>query len=74
MTLQCTSKSPILSHQFFLNKLMKVVIEIAPSKKIRIKNNAQEWFDREVAELIHVCEKLSLKFKKSKFHIDDENY
>ena len=53
---------------------MKVVIEIAPSKKIRIKNNKQEWFDREIAELIHICEKLSLKFKKSKFHIDDENY
>ena len=29
----------------FLNKLMKVVNEIAPSKEIRIKNNMQEWFD-----------------------------
>ena len=32
----------------FLNKLMKVVNEIAPSKEIRIKNNMQEWFDREI--------------------------
>ena len=50
----------------FLNKLMKVVNKIAPSKEIRIKNNAQEWFDREIAELIHARGKLFLKFKKSK--------
>ena len=53
----------------FLNKLMKVVNEIAPSKEIRIKNSTQEWFDREIAELIHARE-----FKKSKLHIDEENY
>ena len=58
----------------FLNKLMKVVNEIAPSKEIRTKNNTQEWFDREIDELIHVGEKLFLKFKKSKLHIDEENY
>ena len=57
----------------FLNKLMKVVNEIAPSKEIRIKNNTQDWFDREIAELIHACEKLFLKFKKSTLHIDEEN-
>ena len=49
----------------FLNKLMKVINEIAPSEEIRIKNNSQDWFDRELADLIHVCEKLFLKFKKS---------
>ena len=58
----------------FLNKLMKVVNEIAPSKEIRIKNNTQEWFDREIAELIHAREKLFLKFKKPTLHIDEENY
>ena len=58
----------------FLNKLMKVVNEIAPSKEIRIKNDTQECFDREIAKLIHAREKLFLKFKKSKLHIDDENY
>ena len=42
---------------------MKVVNEIAPSKKIRINNIMQEWFDREIAELKHACEKLFLKFK-----------
>ena len=57
----------------FLKKLMKVVNEIAPSKEIRIKNNTHEWFDREISELIYTCEKLFLKFKKSKLHNDEEN-
>ena len=58
----------------FFNKLMKVVNEIAPSKEITIKNNTQEWFHTEIAELIHAHEKLFLKVKKSKLHIDEENY
>ena len=58
----------------FLNKLIKVVNEIAPSKEIRIKNNTQEWFAREIAELIHACDILFLKFKKPKLHIDEESY
>ena len=37
----------------FLNKLMKVINEIAPSKEVRIKNN-QYWFAREVADLIDI--------------------
>ena len=39
-----------------------------------IKNNNQDCFDKEVADLIHVREKLFLKFKKSKLHIDKEVY
>ena len=27
--------------------------EITPTKEIRIKNNTQDWFDREDAELIN---------------------
>ena len=50
------------------------VNEIARSKEIRITNDMQEWFDREISELIHACEKIFLKFKKSKLHIDEENY
>ena len=58
----------------FVNKLMKVINELTPSKEIRIKNNNQDWFHREVAGLIHVREKLFLKFKKPKLHIDEEIY
>ena len=53
---------------------MKVINEIAPGKEIRIKNNNQDWFYREAADLIHVRKKLFLKFKKSKLHIDEEIY
>ena len=58
----------------FLNKLMKIFNKIAPNKEIRIKNNTQDWFDREIAKLIYAREKLFLKFKKLKLHIDEENY
>ena len=61
-------------HTYFLNKLMTVINEIAPCKEIRIKNSNQDWFDREVADLIHDREKLFLKFKKLKLHIDEEIY
>ena len=54
--------------------LMKVITEMAPNKEKRIKNNNQDWFAREVLDLIHVQEKLFLKFKKSKLHIDEEIY
>ena len=53
---------------------MKVTNEIAPSKEIKIKNNNQGWLDKEVANLIHVREKLFLKLKKSKLNIDEEIY
>ena len=56
----------------FLKKLMKVINKIAPRKEVRIKNNNQDCFDREVADLIDVREKLFLKFKKSKLYIDEE--
>ena len=63
-----------LAYTHFLNKLMKVVNQIAPNKEIRIKNNTPEWFDREISEVIHARAKLFLKFKKSKLHTDEENY
>ena len=48
----------------FLNKLLKIVNEVAPSKDIQLKYNMQEFFDKEIAELIQAQEKLFLKFKK----------
>ena len=53
---------------------MKVNNKIAPSKEIRINSNRQEWFDWEVTELVHAHDNLLLKFRKSKLHIDVENY
>ena len=51
---------------------MSVINRIAQSKEIKIKNNNQHCFDREVANLIHVRKKLFLKIKISKVHIDEE--
>ena len=51
---------------------MNVVNETAPIKEFRMKNR-QEWFDREIARLIHAGKKLFLKFKMSKLHNDEEN-
>ena len=48
--------------------------KIAHGKKIIIKKYNQDWIDRKVADLIHVLEKLFIKFKKSKLHIDEEIY
>ena len=39
-------------------------------KKIRIKNNTQEWFDNEIAEAIKTREKYFKKLKKSNLQID----
>ena len=50
---------------------MKVINEIAQRKELRIKNK-QDWFDGEVAHLIHVQEKAFLKFKKLKLYITEE--
>ena len=43
---------------------MDIIIKIVPSKETRIKNDNQNWFDKKVADLIHVQKKLLLKFKK----------
>ena len=43
-------------------------------KLVQYKNILQEWFEREIAELIHTCKNLFLKLKKSRLHIDEENY
>ena len=53
---------------------MKVINEIALIQEVRIKNNNQDWFDKEVADLIDVQEKSFLKLKKTKLHIDEEIY
>ena len=38
-----------LAYFDFIEKITSVLDKIAPLKKTRIKNNSQEWFDREVA-------------------------
>ena len=51
-----------------------VINAIAPSKTVRIKNNASGWFDGDIAQKIHTRDKLSKKFKSTKLHVDEELY
>ena len=51
-------------------KIFDVVRKVAPTKTIRVKNNANEWFDREIAEKIAARGKLFRKFRKSKLNVD----
>ena len=39
-----------------------------------VKQNSQEWFDGEIANEIKNRDKLFIKFKKSKLHIDKDIY
>ena len=48
----------------FSDKLLKAINEVAPSKETRVKNQSQEWFDREVLDAILSRENLFAKFKK----------
>ena len=54
----------------FLDKVMKIIDEIAPYKEICIRNNSEEWVDEEIFEGIRVRDKLYKKFKNTRLHTD----
>ena len=56
-----------------IQKIMSEIDKVAPTKERQVKQNSQEWFDREIADKIKNCDKL-LKFKKSKLHMDKYIY
>ena len=47
-----------VAYSNFITRLDCVINAIAPFKTVRIKNNASEWFDGEIAEKIHTRDKL----------------
>ena len=51
--------------------MFDVVNKVAPTKTIRIKNNANKWFDGEIAEKIAAPDKLFRKFIKSKLSVGE---
>ena len=63
-----------VAYSNFITRLDCVINAIAPFKTVRIKNNASEWFDGEIAEKIHTRDKLYKKFKSTKLHVDEEIY
>ena len=58
----------------FTDRLMKIINEIAPLKKRRIKNNTQDWFDGEIFDSIYARNRLLKKFKRSKKFEDEKIY
>ena len=58
----------------FIAKLIGVIDEIAPSKKVRIKGNTQDWFDDEIHIAIKSRDKRFSVFKKSKLCEDKLAY
>ena len=66
--------NPDVACSDFITRLDCVINAVAPFKTVRIKNNASEWFDGEIAEKIHTRDKLYKKFKSTKLHVDEEIY
>ena len=52
-----------LAYSDFINKLTSIINTIAPTKKKKVKNNSQDWFDGEVAEKIAIRDKLLKNLK-----------
>ena len=50
--------NPGIGYSGFITRLDCVINAIAPFKTVRIKNNASEWFDGEMAEKTHTRDKL----------------
>ena len=50
-----------VAYSNFITRLDCVINAIAPFKTVRIKNNASEWFDGEIAEKIYTQETNSIK-------------
>ena len=55
-----------------VEKILSVVNKLAHFKDLRIENNAQDWFDDEVAKAIKLRGKRLKQFKSTKLHIDDD--
>ena len=66
--------NPDVAYSYLNTRLKCVIIAIDPFKTVRIKNNASERFDQEIAEKLHTRDKPYKKFKSTKLHVDEEIY
>ena len=49
-------------------------MKLHQARRLELRTLRKNGLIEKLLELIHAREKLSLKFKKSKLHIDEENY
>ena len=64
----------LTAYENFIQKVMGVIDNLAPSKNKHIMGTSQNWFDAEIMEKISDRDKLYKKFKKSCLHLDKDNY
>ena len=62
-----------IAYNDFIDRLDCVDNTIAPFKTVRFKNNTGEWSDGEIADKIHIHDKLYKRFKLTKLHVDEKN-
>ena len=62
------------AYKNFIQNIMAVTDNLSPSKNKRIKGTSQNQFDAEIMEKISDRDKLFQKFKKSRLHVDKDNY
>ena len=62
------------AYENFIQEVMEVIDNLTPSKNKPIKGTSQNWFDAEIMEKISERDKLFKKFKKSRLHVDKDNY
>ena len=64
----------LTAYENFIQKVMGVIDNLAPSKNKHIMGTSQNWFDAEIMEKISDKDMLYKKFKKSCLHLDKDNY
>jgi len=57
-------------YENFVIQISKIFDEVAPFRKIRVKNNTAEWFDDEILQKIITRDKLHRKYKISRLEGD----
>ena len=62
------------AYENFMQKVMAVIDNLAPSKNKSIKVTSQKWFDAEIMVIISDRNKLFKKFKTSLLHFGKDNY
>ena len=58
----------------FIQKVIAVIDNLAPSKNKRITGTSQNWFDAEIIEKISDRDKLFKKIENSRLHVDKYNH
>ena len=62
------------SYEDLTKKISEVIDNIAPLKKIRVRNNTQEWYDDEIRQAIKKRDKFFAIFKNTKLCDDNVRY